>query len=85
MSCKRVYKYRDYVDIDHIQIDQETVQKHRYRYSLFMGTDNTGTQKFKNNYQSTIQSLLNKLKGDNKNIYAMRFLSSENPWHPRNW
>lgn len=174
MGNKPVYKYKDYVDIDNIEINQET----GYRYSLFIplkktvnkkhvlvimrnpseanksisdktinnvlsfchnkyggvymanlypyyetksrklkdfidlesykekmeknsqalegllkniddvivawGTSSTGS-KYEENYRNTVRSVSNKLTRANKNVYAMRFVSSRNPWHPRNW
>lgn len=174
MSNKPVYKYKDYVDIDNIVINQET----GYRYSLFIpfkkpvnkkyiliimrnpskankstsdktinnvlgfchnkyggvymanlypyyetksrklkdfvdlesykekmeknsqalegllknindiivawGTNNAGN-KYRKNYENTVKLLSDKLNEANKNVYAMRFISSKNPWHPRNW
>jgi hypothetical protein len=48
------------------------------------GTNNTG-HKYDDYYESIVKELLDELYKDNKNVYAMRFVSSKNPWHPRNW
>lgn len=36
-------------------------------------------------YQEAINCVLQILKNHKKSIFAMRFISSITPWHPRNW
>jgi hypothetical protein len=48
------------------------------------GTNNTG-HKYNNEYENNIKLILDKLTKAKKNIFAIRFTSSKNPWHPRNW
>lgn len=48
------------------------------------GTNNTG-HKYDNEYENNVELILDKLNKANKNVFAIRFTSSKNPWHPRNW
>jgi len=48
------------------------------------GTNNAGS-KYDENYEENINKVLDKLNKANKRVFAMRFVSSKNPWHPRNW
>lgn len=63
----------------------ESLYKETNDVIVAWGTNNNTGNKYNNNYESIVESLLYKLKEANKNIYAMRFVSSKNPWHPRNW
>jgi hypothetical protein len=62
----------------------ETLYKKTNDVIIAWGTNNTGA-KYNNSYENIIKVLLDKFQEANKNIYAMRFVSSKNPWHPRNW
>lgn len=48
------------------------------------GTNNTGS-KYDKGYEDVIGQILETLNKKNKDVYAMRFVASKNPWHPRNW
>lgn len=48
------------------------------------GTNKAGS-KYDEDYKENIEIVLNKLNTENKRVFAMRFASSKNPWHPRNW
>lgn len=48
------------------------------------GTNNTSS-KYDKDYESNIEIVIDKLNKAKKRVFAMRFVSSKNPWHPRNW
>lgn len=48
------------------------------------GTNNAGS-KYEEDYETNVEVVLEKLNNANKRVFAMRFVSSNNPWHPRNW
>ncbi|WP_051556516.1 DUF1643 domain-containing protein [Alkalihalobacterium bogoriense] len=48
------------------------------------GTSNTSS-KYDEDYETNIEKVLENLNNANKSVFAMRFASSNNPWHPRNW
>lgn len=62
----------------------KTLYKKTNDVIIAWGANNAGS-KYNHNYEGVIESLLDELEKANKNIYAMRFVSSKKPWHPRNW
>lgn len=48
------------------------------------GTASTSSR-YNNDYENNIKIIIDKLNKTNKKVFAMRFASSKNPWHPRNW
>jgi hypothetical protein len=48
------------------------------------GTSSTSS-KYDDDYENNITIIKDKLNKANKRVFGMRFSSSKNPWHPRNW
>lgn len=84
-------KIKDFIELDEyeekMEINCQAIEdlyENTDDIIIAWGTNNTGT-KYNNDYENIIKSLLDKLYEAKKNIYAVRFVSSVKPWHPRNW
>lgn len=49
------------------------------------GSTNYNSKKYDEDFSIKTAEILNLLEKKNKNIYAMKFISSQYPWHPLNW
>ncbi|OBR96723.1 MULTISPECIES: DUF1643 domain-containing protein [Clostridium] len=62
----------------------DTLLKKTDEVIVAWGTSSKG-KKCEQSYKSITKILSDKLSETKKKVYAMRFISSKNPWHPRNW
>lgn len=75
--------YTNLMDINKQAIDEILEKNSRIKHVIIAWGANKS--KLKGQYEEAIKDVLQIIRKHEKSIFAMRFTTSNQPWHPRNW